>query len=444
MAPTSARQTSNCWPASRRGALASGVALALGLAIASMLVTLSWARGLRGGEAASRSSLAGARTGPPLVPVASPAPPGSAQPQLAVGRDGAFILSWLETDAGGRARFRFATRTQAAWSTPVLVAEGTDFFVNWADVPSVVQLPGGRIAAHWLQKSGGDGPYAYDVKLRVSDDGGATWSAPITPHRDGTKTEHGFVSMFEAPGGALGLVWLDGRQMAAGGHHGEGGGAMTLRAATIDAGLALGHEHVVDDRVCECCPTTAVRAGEAVVVAYRDRGGSAEIRDISVSRFVDGRWTPGRAVHEDGWLMPACPVNGPSLAADGRRVALAWFTAEGNEPRALVAFSGDAGATWGPPVRVDDGVALGRVDSELLPDGSVLVTWIEFEDGRSEVRGRRVRPDGTKEPSFPVAGVSGDRASGYPRMARSGKTVLFAWTETQPVKQVRLAALALR
>lgn len=442
MTTTPARQMTPF--ASPRRAIALGLALVLGLAIASMLGALASARGVRGaGEPPARASRGG--TAPQLVPIASPAPTGSAQPQLAVARDGAFILSWLETGEGGRTRFRFATRTPGgAWSPPVLVAEGTDFFVNWADVPSVVQLSGGRIAAHWLQKSGGDSPYAYDVKLRISDDGGATWSAPITPHRDGTKTEHGFVSMFEAPGGALGLVWLDGRHMAAGGHHGEGEGAMTLRAATIDAGLALGHEHVVDDRVCECCPTTAVRAGEAVVVAYRDRGDSAEIRDIYASRLVDGRWTPGRAVHADGWLMPACPVNGPSLAADGRRVALAWFTAEGNEPRAVVAFSGDAGATWGPPVRVDDGVALGRVDSELLPDGSALVTWIEFKDGQSEVRGRRVRPDGTKEPSFPVAGVSGDRASGYPRMARSGGTVLFAWTDTQPVKQVRLAALALR
>lgn len=426
--------------ASRPSALAPGVLFVLGIAVLSMLGALASARDSPGaGRAPARAG--DARRSPQLVPLESPAPPGSAQPQLAVGRDGAFILSWLETDAGGRTRFRYATRTRDAWSPPVLVAEGTDFFVNWADVPSVVQLPGGRLAAHWLQKSGGDSPYAYDVRLRVSDDGGATWSAPITPHRDGTKTEHGFVSLFEAPGGALGLVWLDGRHMAAG-HEGEG--AMTLRAATLDAGRRLGHEHVVDDRVCECCPTTAVRAGDTVVVAYRDRGDSAEIRDIFVSRFVNGSWTPGRAVHRDGWLMPACPVNGPSLAADGRRVALAWFTAEGNEPRALVAFSDDAGATWGPPVRVDDGVALGRVDSELLPDGSALVAWIEFAEGQSAVRARRVRPDGTKDPSFEVAGVSGDRASGYPRMARSGGTVLFAWTETQPVKRVRVATLALR
>jgi hypothetical protein len=430
---------------SRRGALVLGTAIALGVAVLWLLGSLASARGTSGtAPAPARPRAGGERTSPRIVPVESPAPPGSAQPHLAAGPDGAFILSWLETDAGGRTRFRYATRTQEAWSPPVLVAEGTDFFVNWADVPSVVQLSGGRLAAHWLQKSGGGSPYAYDVRLRVSDDGGATWSSPVTPHRDGTKTEHGFVSLFEAPGGALGLVWLDGRNMAAGGHHGEDQGAMTLRAATLDAALALGNEHVVDDRVCECCPTTAVRAGDSVVVAYRDRGEGAEIRDIFVSRFVGGSWTPGRAVHRDGWLMPACPVNGPSLSADGRRVALAWFTAEGNEPRALVAFSEDAGATWGPPVRVDDGVALGRVDSELVPDGSALVAWIEFAEGQSSLRARRVRPDGAKDPSFEVAGVSGDRASGYPRMARSGGTVLFAWTETQPVKRVRLAALALR
>ena len=31
------------------------------------------------------------------------------------------------------------------------------------------------------------------------------------PHHDKTRTQHGFVSMFEMPAGGLGLVWLDGR-----------------------------------------------------------------------------------------------------------------------------------------------------------------------------------------------------------------------------------------
>jgi hypothetical protein len=360
---------------------------------------------------------------------------------LSTAPDGTVLLSWLEPTADGGTRFRFARHDGREWSGPLLIAEGRDFFVNWADVPSVLQLADGRLAAHWLQKSG-PGAYAYDVKLRTSDDGGRTWSYAITPHRDGTQTEHGFVAMVDAPEGGLGLVWLDGRAMKEGDHggeHGDDDGAMTLRYTTLSSRLVLGSEDLIDDRVCECCPTAAVRTTKGILVAYRDRSGT-EIRDIHVSRYEQGTWRPGVAVHGDRWLLPACPVNGPSLSAGPDGVALAWFTAGGDDPRTLVAFSRDGGATWGPPVRVDDGVSLGRLDSEMLPDGSVLVSWIEFARGTSQIRARRVRPDGTRDPSLVVAGISSARASGYPRLTRRGDRIYFAWTDTAP-RRVRVTTM---
>lgn len=408
----------------RRGPAAALAGIAIGGAVL-------WGCGAQ----PSRRAESAATTLPPVVGFRSADPPagnGSAQPQLSTAPDGSVLLSWLEPAGEGRTRLRFAELARGGWSAATTVVEGPGFFVNWADVPSVVRLSGGRLAAHWLQTSGSD-TYAYDVQLRVSDDGGATWSDTLTPHRDGTRSEHGFASLFEAPGGELGLVWLDGREMAADGHDAHGGGeaagAMTLRSTTLARDRTFGPEQLVDDRVCECCPTTAVRAGDAVVVAYRNRGDAEEVRDINVSRQAGGAWTRGAPVHRDNWLMPACPVNGPSLSADDRQVALAWFTAEDNEPRVMVAFSSDEGATFSPPIRVDEGVALGRVDAELLPDGAALVSWIEFKEAGSEFRVRRIWPDGTRGPSLPVSRVSSDRASGYPRMARAGNTVVFAWTE---------------
>jgi hypothetical protein len=39
-----------------------------------------------------------------------------------------------------------------------------------------------------------------------------------------------------------------------------------------------------------------------------------------------------------------------------------------------------------------------------------------------------------------IAGVTADRASGYPRLVRSGQTLVFAWTEVRnQVKRVRTA-----
>jgi hypothetical protein len=360
--------------------------------------------------------------------LASPAAANSAQPQLSTSSRGV-LLSWIERKEDS-ATLKFSERTRAGWSDVRTVAAGSDWFVNWADVPSVVRLADGSLAAHWLQKSGPD-TYAYDVRLAYSKDDGQTWSASFTPHHDGTQTEHGFASLFQMPGAGLGLIWLDGRSKD----------AMSVRFGSFDTAWNQKAEMPVDVRVCDCCPTAAAVTSEGVIIAFRDRSDD-EIRDIAVSRLENGRWTEPRPVHADGWKIPACPVNGPMLSVKGRDVALAWFTVREEQGRAFAAFSKDAGRTFGAPIRLDDGGSLGRVDIELLPDGSALASWIEFADQRAQFRVRRVDPSGARTTPNTIAGIEGNRTSGYPRVARFGDEVLFAWTESEGGQQRVQTAVA--
>ena len=110
-----------------------------------------------------------------------------------------------ELDIAGRqtATLKFAERTTDGWSSARVVASGTDWFVNWAGVPSVVRLADGALVAHSLQKSGSR-HVRLDVRLAHSKNEGKTWSSSFTPHSDGTKTEHGFASLFQMPGAGLG------------------------------------------------------------------------------------------------------------------------------------------------------------------------------------------------------------------------------------------------
>ncbi len=387
---------------------------------------------------------AGASWSPAIDPVASPAGPGSAQPQLSSSERG-LLLSWVEKD-GAKATLRFAERTPAGWSAPRTVASGTDWFVNWADVPSVVRLENGTIVGHWLQKTA-SGTYAYDVRLAYSQDDGKTWSRSFTPHSDGTKTEHGFASLFQMPAAGLGLVWLDGRAMKAeSGHagHGASSGSMSLRFATFDGRWQQTFEGQVDLRVCECCPTTAAVTADGPIVAFRNRTDD-ETRDIHVSRLEKGKWTEPKGVHRDGWKINACPVNGPMLSARGRDVAVAWFTVQEEQGRAFVAFSQDAGRTFAAPIRLDDGGTLGRVDVELMPDGSAVASWIELADPRAQFQVRRVERSGARSPAAIVSNLAAGRASGYPRMAANGEEIVFAWIEAgDGGTQVRTAAARLR
>jgi hypothetical protein len=369
----------------------------------------------------------------------TPAARESGQPNLTVGPEGRVYLSWLERIEGKRFALRFATREGAGWSAPRTVAEGDDWVVNWANFPSMMALPDGSLAAHWLARSGG-GVYASDVRVALSPDGGRTWGPHTTPHRDGTQTEHGFVSMFPVAGGALGAVWLDGRQMKQSAH-GHGHGEMTLRYAALAPGGKLTSEALLDARVCECCQTSAAVTSEGVVVVYRDRSDK-EMRDISIVRLSNGKWSEPRAVHADGWQLDGCPVNGPAVAAAGRRVAVAWFTLAGDAPHVRLAFSEDAGATFQAPVEVGDGDPICRVDVLMLEDCSALVSWIEKTKDGAEVRARRVRPGARPEPSVTVAPAGAARSSGFPRMARAGRHITFAWTSPTGVKTAELDAPA--
>jgi hypothetical protein len=393
--------------------------------------------------AAATLTAQGARSvqwAPAVDRIDTPASIDSGQPQLSAS-DRGVILSWVERQ-GQRATLKFAERMGGGWSKPRVVASGSDWFVNWADVPSVVRLTDGTLVAHWLQKSGPD-TYAYDVRLSHSKDDGQTWSRSFTPHTDGTRTEHGFASLFQMPGAGLGVVWLDGRSMKPesvhGGHGAGDAGSMSVRFAAFGRDWKPGVEVPVDLRACECCPTTAAMTADGPIAAFRNRSDD-EVRDIYVSRFENRKWTEPKAVHDDGWKITACPVNGPMLSARGRDVAIAWFTVEDDQGRTFVAFSKDAGRTFGPPIRLDDSGALGRVDVELMPDGSAIGSWIEFADKRAQFRIRRVEPSGARSASVTVSGLSGSRASGYPRIARAGSEIVLAWTESSDGRlQVRTA-----
>jgi len=382
-----------------------------------------------------------------FLEIESPAEVNSGQPYVNTGNDDLFYMSWIEPGDEKKHTFRFTTFDGNSWSDPVTIAEGDDFFVNWADVPSIFHSNAGNLAAHWLESSG-EWVFAYDIKISVSNDGGSSWSEPVTPHRDGTQTEHGFASFFNQPNSDIGFVWLDGRdaeyQGAAGSGNTHGGDwQMQLRSTIIQSNNQFSDEIVLDERVCECCPTAVVDTRDGVLVAYRDRTED-EIRDISLVRYENGKWSQPYSLHNDGWNIAGCPVNGPSLSAHGNDVVAAWYTAAGNDARVKVAFSNDGGKTFGIPVRIDDGLPLGRAAIELLDDGSALIMWIEIMEEDAGLMVRRVNSDGSTGQLEKIARISDDRSSGYPRMARAGDSVLFAWVDTFDENYIRVAKAVLQ
>lgn len=369
----------------------------------------------------------------------TPAAPGASLPRLSVDPAGVAWLSWVEPTEHGHA-LRYASFGAGAWGPARTAAQGDDWFINWADFPSVAHLGESRLAAHWLRKVEG-GPYAYHLYMSVSTDGGEHWSDPVTPHAETSPTEHGFASLFTLAEGA-GAIWLDGRNTGGGhegGHeHGHGHGAMTLRAGGLDwTGRRL-PETELDAMTCDCCPTAVATLPDGVVAVYRDRS-PAEIRDIRAATLGPDGWSDPVLVGDDGWEMPACPVNGPAVATHGERVAAAWFTAAGGTPTIRLAFSADGGRRWDTSVDIAEGTVLGRV-AIVMPDAeSAVVSWLEQSRGRADIRFRRVARDGHAGPAYKLATTVAARSSGFPQMTQVGDRLMFAWTEVGDPAMVRTA-----
>ena len=361
------------------------------------------------------------------TPLPLPAGQASEGPRISVGPDGQFALSWMDRNEHG-GTLRYTTLEDGKWQVASDVVTDPDMFVNWADIPSVVPLSAGNWLAHWMSKSA-DATYAYDVKVSHSSDGGATWSEPTSPHDDGTPTEHGFVSISQTHD-ATHLVWLDGRKMAGEATENSVDTSMTLRGASIDVSGKIGNEQLIDDFVCDCCRTDTAIASTGRVAVYRNRTAE-EIRDIYITRHIDGAWQNGVPISNDGWKIAGCPVNGPAIVAGGDVVAVAWFTAANNQPVVQARISTDAGVTFGEPIVISKQNVIGQVDIEILNESAVAVSWLEKNGGalanQIDVKVMPVTLDGTRGKEQVIGRTEYGRS--VPQMARHEDDLIFVWAD---------------
>ena len=356
---------------------------------------------------------------------------GAREPTLFAGENGEVLLGWTEPHAEGFA-VKLAVTEGAGWSAPRTVTVSDSLYVNWADFPSVVQLNGGAVAAHWLRESDDSG-YAYDLNIAVSADEGQSWSAPVLPHDDRSTSQHGFASLLPLSDGSLMSVWLDGRaydKPLIGSTTTDFPDAMQLRANLIGPDGQRGADMLVDAQTCSCCQTSAAALADGtVLVAYRDRT-DAEIRDISVVRWDGDEWSDPVRVHDDGWEISGCPVNGPAIATDGQTAAVAWFTAANDVPAVKVAFSSDGGMSFADAVQVSLGNAAGRVDIQMLDGRTAFVTWVEWTGAGEVILACQVSPgEGCADLQL-ITRNTGTRSVNFPRMARTAEDVYLAWTQS--------------
>lgn len=362
---------------------------------------------------------------PSLTTLNHPAQEMSALPRL-FGTDDGLNFCWV-AKKDSLSHLQYATYVNGEWSEPHEIASGHDWFVNWADFPQIAQNKD-LILTSFLQKSA-NGTYTYDVKLNLTTDQEMIVKDHFILHNDGTLSEHGFVSMSPWKDSFF-VSWLDGRntigdQMD---HNMHGGsGAMTLRGAFVNLDGSITDSVELDARVCDCCNTASTVTSNGILVAYRDRS-EEEIRDISVVRYENGAWGKPQTIGSDQWKIAGCPVNGPAIDAINNNVAVAWFTGVDEEGKVQLLFSEDEGRTFGSPIRIDAGNATGRIDVVMLNEMEAGVLWMEPNGKEELIQFMKVSLQGKKSKVLTVARTSAERASGFPQLEKSRKSLYAAWT----------------
>ena len=347
----------------------------------------------------------------------------NAQPNL-VSSNGSLTLSWISSKEENKASLNYSRYMEGRWIKPQVIASGSDWFINWADFPAHAINQDLIITSH-LKKSA-SGKYTYDVVLNLQKLSGEKIKEDFLLNTDGVKAEHGFVSIIANNKKGFFITWLDGRntiEKKLDGDHKP----MTIRFAEItDKGDVI-KESELDTSTCDCCQTSIAITNDGPIVVYRDRS-EKEVRDIYSVKNINGTWEKPNAVHDDGWIINGCPVNGPKVAVNSKNLAVSWFTVSNNHPLVNVSFSKNNGNSFGAPLKVNDHDAIGRVDVAFLNDEEVIVSYMEVDDIGTYLRIKKVSFDGKISEPITISKIDGGRNTGVPQLEIIDSEIFIVWT----------------
>ncbi|WP_205189995.1 sialidase family protein, partial [Burkholderia sp. LMG 13014] len=209
-------------------------------------------------------------------------------------------------------------------SAPVTVnAMPEPIYTSAENRPKIATSPDGRaVYVSWSMPL--DAPYTGMVRFARSLDSGATWSVPVTVHRDRQAITHRFDMMAVDPAGNIAIAWIDKRDLVAAKAAGQAyEGAAVYYAVSRDGGASFEAERKVTDHTCECCriamaidPAGRIEAAWRNVFPGQIRDHALAVLPVAASDPV----VPVRATFSN-WHVEACPEHGPALAItpDGTR-----------------------------------------------------------------------------------------------------------------------------
>jgi hypothetical protein len=275
-------------------------------------------------------------------------------------------------------------------------------------------------------------PYTGNIRFARSLDGGRSFSAPVTVHKDSQEITHRFDAVTVGRDGKLFIAWVDKRDQERQKPAAYRGAAVYF-AVSDDRGASFRGDFKLADHSCECCRIALLPQQDGSVLAFWRHVFEPNIRDHALARITAaGRMSGLRRATFDDWRLDACPHHGPSLAADAEgRLHAVWFSGT----------PGRAGAYYG---RLLDGRVEGqrRVggDSAAHPDLAIAakriaITWKEFDGERSLLKAMLSEDDGDTWKETQLMATAG--ASAQPLLLVNADRFYVFWNTRQEPLSVR-------
>ena len=340
------------------------------------------------------------------------------------------------------------------WGAPRLLDIGQDVVsAHGENRPKIAFGPSGQAVITYTQPL--SRPYTGEIRMLRSDDGGRSFSAPFTVHRDRQLITHRFESVAFDAQGVLHTVWVDKRDLEALKARSRGPsvayrGAAIYRNESRDGGQTFGPDLKVADHSCECC---------RIALALTPSGGMAAMwrhvfepneRDHAFATFAAlGGGTPShRAAAEgqvpasvpmratlDRWALDACPHHGPGLtpAAAGGYHAV-WFGMRAGVPAVRYGRLDAQGAPASEVQALPDAAA---EHADVVSAGrNLAIVWRSFDGEATRLRAWVSDDDGRSFRLRELARSADD--NDHPRLVRRGSEIFAVWRTAKEVRVERV------
>lgn len=342
-------------------------------------------------------------------------------------QDGKLWVTWVKQD---HVYVQSSADKGKSFSTPVKVNKAPEPIIAHDEYRPKIQLDSnGNIYLTWTRSL--EKRHTGNIRFSRSNDGGKTFSEPVTINDNLEIISHRFDSLLVGENGEVFIAWLDARDKEqAKASQQEFLGTALYYAWSNDGGKSFYPNKQVAPHTCECCRLAMALDVDNLPVMMWRHVFPGNIRDHALLKFTDWQ-TPENVlrVSQENWQIDACPHHGPSLAVSNNGTYHgAWFSGAQSAQGLFYARSMDQGKRFEslmpfgkPGAKHPHIAALGQ---------KVAIVWTEFDGTNTIIKSMHSADDGKSWSEPNTLAMTTDSAD-YAFLLTDSNHIYLSWQSSK-------------